>query len=102
MNHDHDDDFDLDDLFQPANDNAAPDPRKRRVPRHVARGRTNLLLALAGYDPEKIPHRLHSSALRVLWCFDQGLFNPVAVRLASDIPAKKLARTLAALAAAKR
>lgn len=94
-------DQDLDDLFEPANDNEAPDPLRRRVPRHVDRGRTDLLLALAGFHPHKVPRRLHAAALRVAWCFEQGLFDPSAIARACSLARRKVAKAIAALEAAR-
>ena len=93
-------DFD-DDLFHPANDNEAPDPLGRRVPRHVGRGNTELLLALAGFDPSKVPLRLHAAALRVAWCLEQGLYDPAAIARACSIARRKVAKAVAALDAAR-
>jgi hypothetical protein len=94
--------LDEDDLFEPANDNHRPDPSLRRVPRYVTEGQTDLLLALAGVDPDKVPRRLHDSAVRVAWCEQHGLFSHRAIARACGLSRKKLARTFAALRAAQK
>lgn len=96
QNYDLSEEFD----FEPANDNHRPDPTQRRVPRFVTEGQTDVLLAAAGFDPNKIPRRLHVGALRVAWCMEQGLFNDGAVGRAAGLHGKKLARTIAAMRAA--
>jgi hypothetical protein len=96
------DDFDGDELAViPTNDNNQPDPRARRVPRYVGRGATGVLLALAGYDPETIPRKLHVPALRVVWCFAHGLHNRRLVARAANLSSKTVARTLAAMRVAR-
>ena len=93
------DDFDRCDRFFPANDQRR-DPRKRRVPRHVDRGSTDVLLALAGFDPMKIPRRLHAATLRIAWCFRSGLYHPRRIGKAANLSPKTVARTLTAMRAA--
>jgi hypothetical protein len=94
--------FDIDDDSLSANDNSdAPSPERRRVPRHVMQERADFQLALAGYDPAKIPLKLHSAAARVVWCFRSGLFNPNAVALACELSRKKVVRTIAAMRQAR-
>ena len=90
-------DFDPDDLFEPANENARPNPLARRVPRHVERGRTDLLLSLAGFDPDKIPRRYHAAALPIAWCFEQGLFDIEAIKRAARLSGKTLIRTITSM-----
>ena len=59
-------DFDGDDLAAvPTNDNGRGDPRARRVPRHVGRGHTGVLLALAGTTPRRF--RESSTCPRCGW-----------------------------------
>ena len=95
-------DLDGDELaVLPTNDNGRGDPRARRVPRYVGRGVTGVLLGLAGYDPETIPRKLHVPALRVVWCFEHGLFNRRGVARAANLSSKTVARTLAAMRAAR-
>ena len=95
------DPFDRDDRFFPSNDNRR-DPRKRRVPHHVDRGSTDVLLALAGFDAVKIPRKLHAAALRIAWCFESGLYHPNLIGKASSLSRKTVARTLVAMRAASR
>ncbi len=100
---DHDTHTDADDLFAPVNDNHRAHPSHRRVPRYVTEGQTDLLLAVAGFDPDKVPRKLHAGALRVAWCHKHGLFGFEAVASATGLSTKKLHRTLAAMrGAAKR
>jgi hypothetical protein len=99
---DTDTDLDADDLFAPANDNRHPSSRERRVPRYVTDGRPDMLLALAGFDPEKIPPRLRIGALRVAWCNSHGLHTLRAVGSACGLTRKKLAHTLTAMHAAEK
>jgi hypothetical protein len=91
--------FDIDDLFAPENDNHhRPDPlRDRRVPHYVTEGQPEVLLALAGFDPAKIPPRLRVGALRVAWCNRHGLHSMRAVAIACSLSRKKLAHTVTAM-----
>ena len=98
QNYDLSEDFD----FEPANDNHAPDPTLRRVPRFVTEGQSDLLLATAGFDPDRIPRRLHTAALRVDWCQRHGLFAEAAIARASSLHRKQLTKTLAAMRDARR
>jgi hypothetical protein len=67
------------------------------VPHHVDRGSTDVLLALAGFDPVKIPRRFHAAALRIAWCFRSGLYHPVLIGKAASLSRKTVARTFAAM-----
>jgi len=89
-------DFDHDDRWFPSNDTRR-DPRKRKVPHHVDRGSTDVLLALAGFDPAKIPRKLHAAALRIAWCFGSGLYHPVLIGKAAGLSRKTVARALMAM-----
>jgi hypothetical protein len=60
-----------------------------------------VLLALAGYDAETIPRKLHVPALRVAWCYEHGLFNRRLVARAANLSTKTVARTLAAMRGAR-
>jgi len=94
--------LDAEDLFAPANDNRRSLPSERRVPRYVTEGQTDVLLALAGFDPDKVPRKLHAGALRVAWCHRHGLFGFEAVATAAGLSTKKLHRTLAAMRGAEK
>jgi hypothetical protein len=100
--HDTETNLDAEELFAPANNNHRPSPRERRVPRYVTEGQTDLLLALAGFDPDKVPRKLHAGALRVAWCHGNGLFGFEAIASATGLATKKLHRTLAAMRGAEK
>lgn len=93
--------FDTDDFFAPENDNHRRSG-ERRVPRYATDGRPDVLLALAGFDPSKIPPRLRIAALRVAWCNRNGLHTMRAVGIACGLSRKKLAHTLTAMRAAEK
>jgi hypothetical protein len=63
-------------LLIPGNDNAGPKPKTGRLkPCPYTHERVSTLLALAGYDPERIPLEARLGALQVAWCFEKSLFD---------------------------
>jgi hypothetical protein len=72
-------------LLLPANDN---DRTPKRCPPRDANPPIEVLLALAGYDPARIPVERHADALAVAWCFDDGLFDDRSIARALDTKRK--------------
>jgi hypothetical protein len=89
-NIDNDDNFyDLDDDLRdeepetfevrlPENDNAGPKRKKRKHqfgPSAYTRERIATMLAVAGFDAERIPVERRLTALWVVWCFQKKIFD---------------------------
>jgi hypothetical protein len=69
-----------------ANDNGGDKtPRPTSLGELYAPKRVDLMLALAGYDPEKIPEADRQDALHTAWCFEKGIFDARSISEATDI-----------------
>jgi len=81
----------------PANDNDDPEPSY--APDFE---RLDVLLALAGFDPERIEHEHRCDALHMAWCFQAGLADLHDVAKACRIPRSDVKTILAAMRIAAR
>ena len=81
---DNNDRASFEDVLLPANDNAGPKRKPARLgPSPYTTERVALLLALAGYDPERIPVEKRLPALHVAWCFAKSIFDEADVARAA-------------------